>query len=97
MLLKISCWEQFVAVFLGQISDLVSLREIVDAIKFHSNQQYHLGIKKDIARSTLAKANETRDGEYIEMFFTTWFQSIKEINITNRLNSLKLLILLLPI
>lgn len=58
---KLSCWEQFVAVLLGQISNCFSLRAIVDLIKFHSNQQYHLGIHKDIARSTLAKANETRD------------------------------------
>lgn len=58
---KLSCWEQFVAVFLGQITESETLREIVDLIKFHSNQQYHLGIKKDVARSTLAKANETRD------------------------------------
>lgn len=58
---KLTCWEQFVSVFLGQISKSSSLREIVDLIKFHSNQQYHLGIRKDVARSTLAKANETRD------------------------------------
>lgn len=58
---KLSCWEQFVSVFLGQITKANSLREIVDLIKFHSKQQYHLGIRKDVARSTLAKANETRD------------------------------------
>ena len=58
---KLTCWEQFVSVFLGQITESVSLREIVDLIKFHSNHQYHLGIRKDVARSTLAKANETRD------------------------------------
>ena len=58
---KLSCWEQFVSVFLGQITETETLREIVDLIKFHSNHQYHLGIRKDVARSTLAKANETRD------------------------------------
>lgn len=67
---KLSCWEQFVSVFLGQITGASTLREIVDLIKFHSNQQYHLGIKKDIARSTLAKANETRDWQiYRDIFF----------------------------
>lgn len=58
---KLNCWEQFVSVFLGQITKSSSLREIVDLIKFHSNQQYHLGIRKNVARSTLAKANQTRD------------------------------------
>lgn len=67
---KLTCWEQFVAVFLGQISSSKSLREIVDMIKFHSNQQYHLGIKKDIARSTLALANKKRDWRvYRDVFF----------------------------
>lgn len=75
---KLSCWEQFVAVFLGQISDFVSLREIVDAIKFHSNQHYHLGIKKDIARSTLAKANETRDWRIYRDIFYNLVSKYKE-------------------
>ncbi len=67
---KLNCWEQFVSVFLGQITQSTSLREIVDLIKFHSNQQYHLGIRKDVARSTLAKANETRDWHiYRDLFY----------------------------
>lgn len=67
---KLTCWEQFVAVFLGQISNSKSLREIVDLIKFHTNQQYHLGIKKDVARSTLALANEKRSWQiYRDLFF----------------------------
>lgn len=67
---KLNCWEQFVSVFLGQITQSTSLREIVDLIKFHSNQQYHLGIRKDVARSTLAKANETRDWRiYRDLFY----------------------------
>ena len=67
---KLTCWEQFVLVFLGQITESVTLREIVDLIKFHSNHQYHLGIRKDVARSTLAKANETRDWRiYRDLFF----------------------------
>ena len=67
---KLNCWEQFIAILLGQITESVSLREIVDLIKFHSNHQYHLGIRKDVARSTLAKANETRDWRiYRDLFF----------------------------
>ena len=67
---KLRCWEQFIAVFLGQITKSDSLREIVDLIKFHSNQQYHLGITKNTARSTLAKANETRNWRiYRDLFF----------------------------
>ena len=67
---KLNCCEQFVSIFLGQITQSSSLREIVDLIKFHSNQQYHLGIRKDVARSTLAKANETKDWRiYRDVFY----------------------------
>jgi putative transposase len=84
---KLTCWEQFVAVFLGQITNCSSLRDIVEFIKFHSKEQYHLGIKKDIARTTLAKANETRDWRIyrdlflslINKFKTEKFQEAREL------------------
>jgi len=74
---KLSCWEQFVSVFLGQITESETLREIVDLIKFHSNQQYHLGIRKDVARSTLAKANETRDWRIYRDLFLELVSKLK--------------------
>ena len=77
---KLNCWEQFVSVFLGQISQSTSLREIVDLIKFHSNQQYHLGIRKDVARSTLAKANETRDWRIYRDLFYYLISKLKNSN-----------------
>lgn len=52
---KLRCWEQFVAVFLGQITNCTSLRDIVELIKFHPNQQYHLGIKKILHVQLLLK------------------------------------------
>ena len=74
---KLTCWEQFVSVFLGQITESVSLREIVDLIKFHSNHQYHLGIRKDVARSTLAKANEKRDWRIYRDLFLDLVSKLK--------------------
>lgn len=58
---KLRCWEQFIAILLGQISNCSSLREIETIVKFHSNEHYHLGLRNNIARSTLANANESRD------------------------------------
>jgi putative transposase len=75
---KLNCWGQFVAVFLGQITNSSSLRDIVEFIKFHSNQQYHLGIKKDVARSTLAKANETRDWRIYRDLFLDLIGNLKD-------------------
>jgi hypothetical protein len=72
------CWTQFVSVFLGQISNSSSLREIADLINCHSNQQYHLGIKKNIAKSTLAEANEKRDWHIYRDLFLDLIKTLKQ-------------------
>lgn len=58
---RLRCWEQFIAILLGQLSNCSSLREIESTVKFHANEHYHLGLNGNIARSTLANANENRD------------------------------------
>jgi len=66
-----NCWSQLVCILIGQIGNLKSLREIVDSINFQSNNQYHLGMKKNISKSTLAEANEKRDWRiYREVFYS---------------------------
>lgn len=56
-----NCWSQFVCIFIGQIAELKSIREIVDMVNFQPNNQYQLGIKKNISKSTFAEANERID------------------------------------
>lgn len=75
---KLSCWEQFVANLLGQIGNCSSLREIENTIKFHSNEQYHIGIKKNICRSTLANANSKRDWRIYRDLFLDLIGNLKE-------------------
>jgi hypothetical protein len=87
---KLSCWEQFVSILLGQITNCSSLREIEGIIKYHSDQQYHLGIRKDAARSTLAKANETRDWH----IYHDLFVDLKEICVNMPLRSQSIAVLL---
>lgn len=53
-----NCWSLFVCILIGQIANLKSIREIVDTINFQPNNQYHIGIKKNISKSTFAEANE---------------------------------------
>jgi len=72
------CWAQFVSIFLGQISNSSSLREIVDLINCHSSQQYHLGIKKNIAKSTLAEANEKRDWHIYRDVFIDLIKTLRQ-------------------
>lgn len=65
-----NCWSQFVCIFIGQIGNLKSIREIVDSVNFQPQNQYQLGIKKNMSRTTFAKANENRDWRiYRDIFF----------------------------
>jgi len=74
---KLTCWEQFVAILLGQIGNCSSLREIESTIKFHSKEQYHLGIKKNVSRSTLANANCTRNWRIYRDLFLDLIGNLK--------------------
>jgi len=67
-----NCWNQFVQLFFGQLTDRNSLRDICTCLKAHRNKLYHLGIKQYVNQSTLSRANERRDwrifaefGEYL--------------------------------
>lgn len=75
---KLSCWEQFVAILLGQITNCSSLRDIISFVNFQSSNHYHLGIKKDIARSTLSLANKNRDWQIYRDIFLDLIQTLKQ-------------------
>ena len=67
---SLSCWEQFVAVFLGQIlKNCNSLRDIEDFLLCNKNQWHNLGIKNKISRSTLSYANKTKSYKIYEDLF----------------------------
>lgn len=75
---KLSCWEQFVAILLGQITNCSSLRDIVSLVNFQSNNHYHLGFKKNIARSTLSLANANRDWRIYRDVFLDLIKTLKQ-------------------
>ena len=56
-----SCWDQFLCLAFAQLTYRESLRDIEACLCSRAEQLYHLGFRSDIARSTLADANETRD------------------------------------
>jgi hypothetical protein len=69
---ELSCWNQFIQLFFGQLTSLNSLRDICLCLKAHNKKLYHLGIKQNVNQSTLSRANEKRDwrifadfGEYL--------------------------------
>jgi len=63
-----SCWNQFLCMAFAQLSHRESLRDIEVTLNSHHPKLYHMGIKKRIARSTLADANEIRDWRIYQDF-----------------------------
>lgn len=60
--LTFSHLDQFLAMAFAQLTFRESLRDIETCLRAHSSKLYHLGIRGRISRSTLADANEKRDG-----------------------------------
>lgn len=56
-----SCSNQFLCMAFAQLTYRESLRDIEACLRAHSTKLYHLGIRGNVSRSTLADANETRD------------------------------------
>ena len=53
----ISRWAQFVALGLGQLTGRQSLRDIVGNLGAQPGKLYHLGVRKPVTRSSLARVN----------------------------------------
>ena len=58
---KFSCYDQFLCMAFAQLTYRESLRDIETCLRALPPKLYHAGIRSQIARSTLAEANENRD------------------------------------
>ena len=86
---SLTCWEQFVCIFLGQIlKNCTSLRDIEDFLLTNQNQWYHLGIKHHIARSTLSYANNTKSWLIYAELFNYLLRKSNSNKITNNVVTL---------
>lgn len=56
-----SCLDQFRVLALAQLTYRESLRDIQASLRAHSSKLYHMGIRGNVARNTLANANAVRD------------------------------------
>ena len=63
-----TCWNQFLAMMFGQLSNRESLRDLIVALKAHHSKCYHLGMGKNVSKSSLARANQDRDYRIFEEF-----------------------------
>jgi hypothetical protein len=58
---RFSCWDQFLCLAFAQLTYRESLRDIEACLRSRRPQLYHLGLRGEISRATLADANESRD------------------------------------
>lgn len=65
---KTSRWEQFVSMFMAQLTGRQSLRDIEANMNAQGNHRYHLGIGR-IAKSSLARINEKQPYTLYEALF----------------------------
>jgi len=56
-----TCWRQFLCMAFGQLTHRESLSDTVLCLKLHSKKLYHLGIGCPFDKSTISRANESRD------------------------------------
>src|SRR5699024_264901 len=59
---RFRCLDQYHAMAFAQLTHRESLRDTEACLHAHRNKLYHMGIRSaNVARTTLAKANERRD------------------------------------
>ena len=56
-----SCLDQFLCMAFAQLTYRESLRDIEACLRSMENKLYHMGIRGNVSRSTLADANDSRD------------------------------------
>jgi IS4 transposase len=57
----LTCWKQFLCMAFGQLTHRESLSDTALCLKLHRDKLYHLGIGRAFSKSTLSRANESRD------------------------------------
>ena len=61
-----TCWNQLLSLMFGQLSNRESLRDLIVALDAHHSKCYHLGMGRNVSRSSLARANQDRDYHIFE-------------------------------
>lgn len=63
-----TCWNQLLCLMFGQLSNRASLRDLIVALEAHRGKLYHLGLGKNVSKTTLAKSNQERDYRIFEEY-----------------------------
>ena len=82
--LKFSHLDQFLCTAFAQLTYRESLRDIETCLRAHQAKLYHLGIRGNIAKSTLADANKKRDCRIYADFAISLIQVARKIYASDR-------------
>ena len=77
--LKFSNLDQFLCMAFAQLTYRESLRDIETCLRAHQTKLYHLGIRGNVAKSTLADANEQRDCRIFADFAMNLIQTARTL------------------
>lgn len=81
-----SCWNQLLALMFGQLSNRESLRTLIVALDAHRSKCYHLGMGKNISKSSLSRANQDRDYRIFEEYAYYLVGQAKQKRVTDIFN-----------
>jgi hypothetical protein len=74
-----SCFDQYLCMAFAQITYRQSLRDIKTCLRAMQPKLYHCGIRGNISRTTLAKANESRDWRIYAEFAHVLIEKAQEL------------------
>ena len=81
-----TCWNQLLALMFGQLSNRESLRDLIVALDAHHSKCYHLGMGKNVSKSSLARANQDKDYHIFEEYAYYLVSEAREKRSTNIFN-----------
>lgn len=74
-----TCWKQFLCMSFGQMTHRESLSDTALCLKLHSEKLYHLGIGQPFDKSTISRANESRDWRIYRDFALRLIEQAKSL------------------
>ena len=81
-----TCWNQLLALMFGQLSNRESLRDLIVALDAHHSKSYHLGMGKNVSKSSLARANQDRDYHIFEDYAYYLVNEARQKRVSNIFN-----------
>ena len=85
-----TCWEQFLVMAFAQLTYRESLRDIETCLRAMQGRLYHMGIKSQVSKSTLAYTNEKRDwsiyADFAQILITQTKELYHQENFENQLD-----------